>query len=60
MVHQKHEGKLYILAHVHASGDITPTRVKLMEEALESKLKVPVELFVRSTLSEDVSSTGSI
>ncbi len=60
VVHQKHKGKLYILAHVHASGDITPTRVKLMEEALENKLNSPVELFVRTTLSEDVSSTGSI
>jgi uncharacterized hydrophobic protein (TIGR00271 family) len=60
VVHQKHEGKLFVLAHVHAAGDISPSRVKLMEEALESKLKEPVELFVRSTLSEDVSSTGSI
>lgn len=60
VVHQNHEGKLYVLAHVHASGDITPSRVKLMEEALESELKFPVELFVRNTLSEDVSSTGSI
>jgi uncharacterized hydrophobic protein (TIGR00271 family) len=60
VVHQKHEGKLFVLAHVHASGIITPSRVKLMEETMESELKVPVELFVRSTLSEDVSSTGSI
>ena len=60
VVHQKHQGKLFILAHVHASGDINPSRVKLMEEALESGLEVPVELFVRSTLSKDVSSTGSI
>jgi archaellin len=60
VVLQKYEGKLYILAHVHASGDITPSRVKSMEEALENELKGPVELFVRSTLSEDVSSTGSI
>jgi hypothetical protein len=60
VVNQKHEGKLFVLAHVHASGDISPSRVKLMEEAMENKLKSPVELFVRSTLSKDVSSTGSI
>lgn len=60
VVLQKHEGKLFVLAHVHASGDITPSRVKLMENALESQLKVPVKLFVRTTLSEDISSTGSI
>jgi hypothetical protein len=60
VVHQKHKGKLFVLAHVHASGVITPSRVKLMEETMENKLKSPVELFVRSTLSKDVSSTGSI
>ena len=41
-------------------GTLPPSRVKLIEKALESQLKVPVELFVRSTLSEDISSTGSI
>ena len=60
VVHQRHDGKLYVLAHVHASGDINPSRVKLMEKALENDLKIPVELFLRSTLSKDVSSTGSI
>ena len=39
VVHQKYRDKLYVLAHVHASGDITPSRVKLMEEALEITLR---------------------
>jgi uncharacterized hydrophobic protein (TIGR00271 family) len=60
VVHRKHKDEIYVLAHVHASGDIQPSRVKLMEKALENELKAPVELFVRSTLSRDVSSTGSI
>jgi len=59
VVHHKYKDKIYVLARVHASGDIQPSRVKLMEKALEDELKEPVELFVRSTLSRDVSSTGS-
>jgi len=59
VVHHKYKDKNYVLAHVHASGDIQPSRVKLMEKALENELKAPVELFVRSTLSRDISSTGS-
>lgn len=60
MVYQKDKDKLYILAHILASGNITPSRVKSMEVALESELKIPVELFVRSTPSNDISATGSI
>ena len=60
VVHQNFEEKIYVLAHVHASGDISPSRVKKMEDVLENKLRTPTELFVRSTLSRDVSSTGSI
>ena len=59
VIHQIDKEKIYVLAHVHASGDIQPSRVKKMENALENELKSPVSLFVRSTLSKDVSSTGS-
>ena len=59
VIHYKDDDKIFVLAHVHASGDIQPSRVKKMENALEHEVKAPVELFVRSTLSEDVSSTGS-
>ena len=60
ITHQAHEEKIYVLAHVHASGDIVPSRVGLMEKALEKKLESPVELFLRTTESKDISSTGSI
>jgi len=59
IVYRRYKDKIYCLAHVHASGYITPYRVKLMEKALEKELNNPVELFVRSTLSKDVSATGS-
>ena len=60
IIHRAHNDKIFVLAHVHASGDITPSRVNLMEKALEKRLESPVELFVRTTLSRDISSTGSI
>ena len=60
IIHQQGEGKLFILAHVYAPTNIEPSRVKRIEEALEEKLAAPVELFVRNTLSRDVSSKGSI
>jgi uncharacterized hydrophobic protein (TIGR00271 family) len=60
IVHQRHEDTIYVLAHLHAPSDISPTRVTAMEEKLEEKLEKPVELFVRNTLSKDVSSSGSI
>lgn len=59
VVHHKYKDKIFVLAHVHASNEIQPSRVKLMEKALENELKEPVKLFVRSTISRDVSSTGS-
>jgi hypothetical protein len=51
---------VYVLAHVHAPNDISPLRVKTVELALEKDLQTPVELFIRTTLSRDISSTGSI
>ena len=60
VIHQQGKEQLYILAHVHAPTDIEPSRVKRIEEALEEKLAAPVELFMRNTLSKDVSAKGSI
>jgi uncharacterized hydrophobic protein (TIGR00271 family) len=60
VIHQRGEEKLFILAHVYTPSDIEPSRVKRIENALEKKLAAPVELFVRNTLSKDVSATGSI
>ncbi|MGW8325103.1 MAG: TIGR00341 family protein, partial [Desulfobacterales bacterium] len=59
IVYHKHKDKIFVLAHVHASGDFQPSQVKLMENALGDELKTPVELFVRSTLTRDVSAIGA-
>jgi uncharacterized hydrophobic protein (TIGR00271 family) len=55
----EHDEKIYCLAHIYASSFITPARVKSTELAMERALDRPVELFFRSTLSKDVSATGS-
>lgn len=60
IIHQKYRDNMYVLAHVYSPVNITPSQVKTMELALEKKLETPVELFVRSTLSTDISSTGSV
>ena len=60
VVHQPHEDKVFVLAQVNAPTDITPPRVKKMEEALEKEIAMPIELFVRTTVTRDVSATGSI
>jgi uncharacterized hydrophobic protein (TIGR00271 family) len=60
VAYKKDQGKIYCLAYIHASGYISSRRVKKMESALEKRLNKPVELFVRSILSRDVSATGSI
>ena len=59
IVYHKRKNKIYVLAHVHASGDIQPSQVKFMENALGDELNAPVELYVRSTLSRDVSAIGA-
>ena len=60
VVHQPHEDKVFVLARVNAPTDITPPRVKKIEEALEKEIDMPIELFVRTTVTRDVSATGSI
>ena len=49
---------LYVLAHIYSPRVISPLRVGRLEETLETELARPTELFVRSTLSRDVSATG--
>jgi len=59
VLHEREGDTIYVLAHVHASGDITPSRVTRIEESLESELGESVDLYVRSTLSRDISSAGA-
>ncbi len=60
VVHQNYKGRVYVLAHVDAPSVIVPSRVRKMEERLQKDLKIPIELIVRTSLTRDVSSTGSL
>lgn len=43
IIHKARKGKYYVLAHVHASGDISPPHVGRMEKALEKVLETPID-----------------
>ena len=58
--HEKHVDNLYVLAHVHSPTMFSPTRVKSIQSQLEKHLKQPIQLYIRSTLTRDVSATGAI
>ncbi len=60
VVYKNTEEKVFILAHVYSSNEISPTRVKEIETNVAGKLKLPVELFIRSSLTYDVSALGSV
>jgi uncharacterized hydrophobic protein (TIGR00271 family) len=60
VVYQHYEGRIYVLAHLHAPIDISPARVKKIEESMETKLETPVELFMRSTQTKDISANGAV
>lgn len=54
------DGSFQVLAHVHAPRMLTPVQVKAIEFALEEELAVPINLFLRTTLTRTISASGSI
>ena len=58
--HESHDENIYILAHVHSPTMFSPTRVKKIQSKLEEILEQPIQLFLRSTLTRDVSATGAV
>jgi uncharacterized hydrophobic protein (TIGR00271 family) len=60
VIHEKHEGKVYVVAKVYAVIDIRPSKVKIMEDKLTKELQEPVELFIRKRVVRDFSSSGSV
>ena len=60
VINQTHENKVFVLAQVNAPTDISPSHVKKIEETLEKKIAKPIELFMRITVTRDVSATGSV
>jgi len=60
IIHHRKDDKMYIMAHLHSPSEIIPLRVKKIQEVLKEELSTPVELFIRTTLSKDISSTGQL
>jgi hypothetical protein len=57
-VHDVEDGRLFILASVRSPIVMTPKDIKKLQEAFEEKINMPIELIVRSIISNDVSATG--
>lgn len=57
-LHNKKDDKMYVMAHLYSPSSISPSKVSTIQKALEVELSMPVELFIRSTLSNDVTSSG--
>ena len=60
VVHQTHKDQIFVLVRVNSPTDITPPQVKKIEQALEKEITMPIELLVRTTVTRDVSATGSV
>ena len=58
VLHNKKGDKMYVMAHLYSPNSISPSRVSTIQKALAVKLSMPIELFIRSTLSNDISSSG--
>lgn len=58
-VYDVEDGRLFILASVRSPIVMTPKDIKKLQEAFEEKINMPIELIVRSIISNDVSATGS-
>ena len=58
VLHNKKGDKMYVMTHLYSPTSISPSRVSTIQKALEVKLSMPIELFIRSTLSNDISSSG--
>ena len=60
VLHHRKNNKMYIMAHLYSPSEIIPARVRKIQDALKENLSTPVELFIRTTLSKDISSTGQL
>ena len=58
--HESRDGNIYILAHVHSPNMFSPARVKKIQSRIDETLGQSTQLFLRSTLTRDVTATGAI
>ena len=60
MMYEIDGDKLYVLANIHSSNIISPLAVKKIENHLADLVGMPTELIIRSVMSRDISSAGSV
>jgi uncharacterized hydrophobic protein (TIGR00271 family) len=60
ILHHQKDDNLYIMAHLYSPNRITPSRVSKIQRVLEDNLSSPVDLFIRTTPSNDISSSGRL
>lgn len=58
-VYDVEDGTLYILATVRSPIVMTPKDIKKLQDSFQSKIDMPLELIVRSMISNDISATGN-
>ena len=58
--YQTKEGALLVFADVKAPDVVSPRTVNTLQQRLQDALKRPVELYVRTAVTHDVSSVGSV
>lgn len=57
---ERRDGQVFVLAEVEAPRVISPARVGRLQDRLRKRTREPVELFVRTAITHDVSAEGSI
>ena len=58
--HYTENNRLFVLANVHTSGTITPSRVKSMQARLSADIGMPTRLTLRSARIANVTAQGGI
>jgi uncharacterized hydrophobic protein (TIGR00271 family) len=59
VVHNRQGGQLQVLSTVRTPRVLAPQKVQQIEEAPAQRLQEPVQLFVRCSITKDVTATGS-
>ena len=58
--HYTENDRLFVLANIHTSGTITPSRVKTMQEKLSAGIGLPTRLTLRSARISNVTAQGDL
>ena len=60
LIHREHEGKILVLADVNGPRELSPRQVGRVQERLSNIVEKPVRLYLRTSITHDVSAKGAI